>query len=185
VARRSKAAGIGTGTFAASFPPTPSARQVDVLAAFGGRAAMANVTALAIWSDPADDEAEIACTPVRRSCLAALAPRRWLSQLPRARPDGGARGGGIPAGLVGSTSAAQAAPRSREPFPLQREHPARGRLICPLVVPGGRVQWVCLAFGLNPALLDEQSGGDAPALVASAISSGDLLRYPSLGLGRE
>jgi FAD/FMN-containing dehydrogenase len=29
-------------------------------AAFGGRAAMANVTALAIWSDPADDEAEIA-----------------------------------------------------------------------------------------------------------------------------
>jgi FAD/FMN-containing dehydrogenase len=29
-------------------------------AAFGGRAAVANVTALAIWSDPADDEAEIA-----------------------------------------------------------------------------------------------------------------------------
>jgi FAD/FMN-containing dehydrogenase len=29
-------------------------------AAFGGRAGAANVTALAIWSDPADDEAEIA-----------------------------------------------------------------------------------------------------------------------------
>ena len=64
-----------------------------------------------------------------RSRLAALAPRRRLPQLPRARPDGGARGGGIPAGLVGSTAAAQTAPRSREPFPLQREHPARGCLI--------------------------------------------------------
>ncbi|MFL5718806.1 MAG: BBE domain-containing protein, partial [Chloroflexota bacterium] len=29
-------------------------------AAFGGRAALANVTGLAIWTDPADDEAEIA-----------------------------------------------------------------------------------------------------------------------------
>ncbi|MFL5720801.1 MAG: BBE domain-containing protein, partial [Chloroflexota bacterium] len=29
-------------------------------AAFGGRAALANVTGLAIWTDPADDEAESA-----------------------------------------------------------------------------------------------------------------------------
>jgi FAD/FMN-containing dehydrogenase len=32
----------------------------DTHAAFGGRAAVANVTALAIWEDPADDESEIA-----------------------------------------------------------------------------------------------------------------------------
>jgi FAD/FMN-containing dehydrogenase len=47
----------------------------EATAAFGGRSAVANVTALAIWSDPADDEREIAWARRLAERVAHLSPR--------------------------------------------------------------------------------------------------------------
>jgi hypothetical protein len=63
---------------------------------FGGPAAVANVTALAIWNDAEADEREMAGRAAWPFSGASLTSRGWLPQLSRARSDGCAGSCSIP-----------------------------------------------------------------------------------------
>ncbi len=94
-------------------------------AAFGGRLAVANVTALAIWAEATSDDAHIAWA--RRTAAgrrALVAGGRRLPELPGGRPDRGPRGGGLRRGNVRPPATHQARLRPGQPLPLQRQHPA-------------------------------------------------------------
>ena len=94
-------------------------------AAFGGRRAIANVTALGIWRDAADDAGGIAWARRGASLFEPYSLSGGeLPELSRGGPVGGAGRCGVRSRDVRPAAADQGDLGSSEPLPLQREHPA-------------------------------------------------------------